>query len=74
MRSRYSVIYQEVLERLILARVRAGMTQTEAAKQLGVPQSRISRIETGERRIDVAEMVELAKLYDVPVQELLGLE
>jgi transcriptional regulator with XRE-family HTH domain len=50
------------------------MTQTEAAQRLGVPQSRISRIETGERRIDVAEMVELAKLYDVPVQELLGLE
>lgn len=56
--------------RLAGARRAAGMTQTEAARQLGVPQSRIARLETGDRRLLLTEATELAALYDIGVRSL----
>lgn len=52
-------------ERLRGARERAMMTQTEVAKRLGVTQATISRFETGERGIEVAELLVLARFYGV---------
>ena len=37
------------------------MTQTELAKLLGWPQSFVPRYELGERRLDVAEFVGIAR-------------
>lgn len=39
------------------------MTQTAVAKALRVPQSQISREETGERKITPVDLARLAKLY-----------
>jgi len=55
--------YKKILARLKKARQDAGLKQTEVAKKLNRPQSYISKIERGERRIDVAELKELAKIY-----------
>lgn len=52
-------------ERLRVARERAQLTQSEAAMRLGVTQATISRFETGERGLEVAELIVLAKLYGV---------
>jgi transcriptional regulator with XRE-family HTH domain len=41
----------------------AGLSQEEAAAKLGVYQKYISKVETGERRIDPIELQELAELY-----------
>lgn len=41
------------------------MSQEEAAKRLKWNQSRISRSETGARRIDALELAELCVLYSV---------
>ena len=49
--------------RLRAARTSAGLTQMEVAKHLGVPQSFISKCESGERRVDVVELQVLAALY-----------
>ena len=49
---------------LIEARERAGMTQTELAKRLGEYQSFVARLESGQRRIDVVELIELASALD----------
>lgn len=55
--------YREFLARLRQARNDAGLTQAQAAKKLRRPQSFMSRSETGERRVDVVEFEDFAKLY-----------
>ena len=62
-KSIYSKEYKNVIEKLKKARFEAGLKQEEVAKKLKKPQSYISKIERGERRIDVAELKELAKIY-----------
>ena len=37
-------------------RLKAGMTQTELSERLGRPQSFVSKVERGERRIDLVEL------------------
>ena len=55
-RSIYSKDYKEIIERLKKARIEADLSQQAVADKLGKPQSYISKIESGERRLDVAEM------------------
>ncbi|MCZ7620177.1 MAG: helix-turn-helix transcriptional regulator [Myxococcota bacterium] len=60
--------YRKFLTRLRQARREAGMTQVEAAKALRKPQSFISRAESGDRRVDVIELQQLARLYRKPIR------
>jgi len=62
-KSIYSKDYRNVIEKLKKARLDAGLKQSEVAQKLKKPQSYISKIERGERRIDIAELKELAKIY-----------
>lgn len=50
-----------LISALIAARKCAGMTQTDLAKRLRCHQSFIARIESGQRRIDVPELVVLCR-------------
>ena len=62
-KSVYSKDYRTIIERLKTARVNAGLSQQAVADELGKPQSYISKIESGERRLDVAEMKKFAAIY-----------
>ena len=53
--------HQRLLTVLTEARLRAGLTQAVLARRLGRPQSFVAKCETGERRIDVIEFIELAE-------------
>ncbi len=59
----YTKEYKGILQKLKRARQKAGLKQEEVAKKLGKPQSYISKIESGERRIDIVELKQLAKIY-----------
>ncbi len=59
----HSTKYKKVLHNLIKARQEAGLTQVDVAKKLKKPQSFISKVERGERRLDVVELEMFAKLY-----------
>jgi transcriptional regulator with XRE-family HTH domain len=56
-----------LVKRLREARKAAGLTQAEVARLLRRPQSFVSTLESGERRIDLIELLQLAKLYTIPI-------
>ena len=66
-KSIYSKEYKNVVEKLKKARIETGLKQEEVAEKLEKPQSYISKIERGERRIDVTELKELADIYKKPL-------
>lgn len=43
-----------------------GLTQREVSQRFGMAHSFLSKCETGERRIDVMELIQLAQLYRKP--------
>jgi transcriptional regulator with XRE-family HTH domain len=62
-KSLHSEAYRRFLERLRQARQEKGLTQMDVARWLGRPQSYVSKSESGERRVDIIELAEFAKLY-----------
>ena len=67
MTSTHRARYKAFLKKLKAARLDAGMTQAQAAAALGKPQSYVSKCESGERRVDVIELLEFANVYDKKV-------
>jgi transcriptional regulator with XRE-family HTH domain len=59
--------YRRFLSCLRAAREGSGLTQVEVAKRLGVPQSFISKCESGERRVDAVELAAFARVYRKPL-------
>jgi len=62
-KSIYSKNYKNFIEKLKKARLDAHLKQLDVAQKLKKPQSYISKIERGERRVDIAELKELASIY-----------
>ena len=71
-RSRNSRRYTRLLTALRQARKDAGLTQEQVAHKLSNHASYISKCESGERRIDVIELVDFCQLYGVTVGSLLA--
>jgi len=59
----YTKEYKEIIEKLKQARFDASLKQEDVAHKLKKPQSYVSKIERGERRLDVVEVKEFAKIY-----------
>jgi transcriptional regulator with XRE-family HTH domain len=59
-KSIYSAQYQQLCTLLRELRREAGLTQVDVAKRLDVPQSFVSKYESGERRLDVIELRHVA--------------
>jgi transcriptional regulator with XRE-family HTH domain len=59
----YSKDHKFLTEQLKKARVEAGFDQEKAAELLGKTQSYISKIEAGQRRVDVVQLKEFARVY-----------
>ncbi|MEW6554248.1 MAG: helix-turn-helix transcriptional regulator [Actinomycetota bacterium] len=52
-------------------RANAGITQVELSRRLGVPQSFVSKYESGERRLDLIELEQVCGVLGVSLQWLL---
>jgi transcriptional regulator with XRE-family HTH domain len=59
----YAKEYRIAIKRLKEARLEASLKQNEVAAKLGKPQSYVSKIERGERRIDIVELKNFARIY-----------
>ena len=62
-KSIYSKDHKYVVGRIKKARLEAGLDQQEVAKLLGRSQPHVSKIEAGQRRIDIVQLKEFAKIY-----------
>jgi transcriptional regulator with XRE-family HTH domain len=59
----YSKDHKYIVEQLKRARIRAGLDQEQVAKLLGKTQSHVSKVEAGQRRIDIVALKEFARIY-----------
>ena len=59
----YSKEHKFLVERLRRARRQAGFGQAQVARLLGVSQSYVSKVESGQRRIDVVQLRQFAEVY-----------
>jgi transcriptional regulator with XRE-family HTH domain len=76
-KSRYTKKYEQLLTALRQARRNAGLTQTQVGRKFGAHASFVSKIESGERRIDVIELADLCRAYGIALSAFLrdaGLE
>ena len=65
---------RDMVERAILPdlRRRSGETLTAVSKSTGIPVSTLSRLESGQRRPGLELLLPLAKVYRVPLDDLVG--
>jgi transcriptional regulator with XRE-family HTH domain len=70
-KSIYSAEYQRLCAMLRQLREEAGLTQVQVAGQLDVPQSFVSKYESGERRLDVIELRHVAQALGVTLRVVL---
>jgi transcriptional regulator with XRE-family HTH domain len=64
--------HKALIALLIERREAAGMTQTQLADKLGEYQSFVARLESGQRRVDVVEFLELADVLGFDAGKALG--
>lgn len=63
--------YEHLCSLLVAARETVGLTQSDLATRLGRPQSFISKYETGERRLDVLEFLQICQALDADFHAIL---
>ena len=69
-KSVFTDAYASLLQTLVAARKRSGVSQVELARRLAKTQPFISYLERGERRVDVIEFYAIAKALGVDPQAL----
>jgi transcriptional regulator with XRE-family HTH domain len=62
--------HRALIDILVESRQLAGLTQRDLAARLKRPHSFIGRIEAGERRVDVIEFIEIARVMGLDPKHL----
>lgn len=71
-RSVHTDEYRSIIDALTRTRTQAGVTQLELATRIGRPQSFVSKVERGERRLDLLEFCQIAAALGQGPGELLA--
>ena len=66
-KSIYSQEYKLFLELLRETRETKGLSQTQVAERIGQTQSFVSKVERGERRLDIIELRAFCSALDIPL-------
>ena len=70
--STYDIAYLELRRILKDLREEKHLTQAQLARKLSVPQSFVSKYETGERRLDVIETLQICQALETSINQLLS--
>jgi transcriptional regulator with XRE-family HTH domain len=70
-RSQHSDRYKQLRNRLFEQRKKADVTQAQLARRLGKPQSFVSKYESGERRLDAIELLDVTRALGVTLGAIL---
>lgn len=65
--------HKALCDALIAARKAAGLTQAQLADRLECHQSFVARVESGQRRIDVVELIVISRAIGAPPKDVLAL-
>jgi len=68
--SQADVVFRDLIKKLRLSK---NLTQADLAKRLGVPQSYVSKYETGERRLDFPEMAVICDAIGISLSQFVVL-
>lgn len=60
----YTQEHKNLVKKLIKARLEAGLRQEDIAKQMNVTQSYISKLESGQRKIDLVTLKKISTKYN----------
>jgi len=63
--------YRKFIDQLVAARKAAGFTQQKLADRLGRPQSFVAKYENCERRLDVVEFLEIARILNIDPHQII---
>ncbi|HAU38633.1 MAG TPA: transcriptional regulator [Phycisphaerales bacterium] len=69
----YSYHQAKLQELLRKVRTKAGLRQEDVAQRLGVPQSFISKYESGERRLDFVEVRQVCEALGISLADFVRL-
>ena len=64
--------YRRLIEQLVAKRKELGLNQQAVADRLGIHQQFVSRYETGERRLDAVELVDVAAALGLDASKLIS--
>ena len=67
----YEAEYRDLISVLRRARQTNGLLQRDVGRELGLGRTWVSKIERSEIRLDVLQLVRLAKLYSLDVHDLI---
>ena len=64
--------YKNIRRKLIILREKNSLTQRELAKKLSTTQSYVSKVESGQRRLDILELKKYLKVLNYPINQLIN--
>lgn len=67
----YSDVHRKLVQKLKAARLHSGLSQNQAAKALNRSQSAISKIESGQLRVEIILLKKLARVYKQDIRDFL---
>ena len=70
-KAKFSPAYDHLRSLLVQAREQAGLRQADVAQRLKRPQSYVSKIELGERRLDVVEYIQFSRAVKADAVQIL---
>jgi len=59
----YTKGHRQITKQLKKARIESGLDQEKVAKLLGKSQPYVSKVESGQRRIDIIQLKEFSRIY-----------